>query len=140
MPLRYWHASFDALPVGTVLLPRRDYEARWSWNSVGRILEDLRPPASLAHRDAVFMCDDPQECDNAGAYCEWLFEVMPAGDQQRHDMDWATTIDSMVSDGWPCDDARIVELARHYWSGEASDMPTWEYLARAATVVSVEPY
>jgi len=140
MSLRYWHASFDPLPVGTVLVPRPDYEARWTSNSVGRILEDMRPPASLAHRDAVFMCDDPQECDNAGANCEWLFEVVPTGKVQRHDMDWPTTIDSMVSDGWPPDDARIVELARRYWSGEASDMPTWEYLARSAAVTSVEPY
>jgi len=140
MSLRYWHASFAPLPVGTILVPCPDYEARWTSNSVGRILEDMRPPASLAHRDAVFMCDDPQECDNAGAYCEWLFEVVPAGEVQRHDMEWATTIDSMVSDGWPPDDVRIVDLARRYWSAEASDMPTWEYLARSAAVTSVEPY
>lgn len=140
MPARYWHASFDRLPEGTVLAPRPEYENRWSSDSAGRILEDLRPSDMLAHRDAVFMCDDPQECDNAGAYCEWLFEVRPDGDVQRHDMEWATTIDSMVSDGWPVDDARITELARRYWHGEASTLPTWEYLVPAATVMSVEPY
>ena len=140
MTPRYWHASFEPLPVGTILVPRPDCEARWSSDCVGRILEDLRPTTSLAHRDAVFMCDDPQECDNAGAFCEWLFEVAPAGEGQHHDMGWATTIDSLVSDGWPSDDARIVELARRYWSGEPSGLPTWEYLAPSAVIVSVEPY
>ncbi len=138
--MRYWHASFDRLPVGTTLTPRVGYEERWSSYCVGRILEDLRPADQIAHRDAVFMCDDPQSCDDAGAHCEWLFEVVPQGVVERHDMEWATEIDRLVSNGWPDADPRVVELARRYWSQEPSPTPTWEYLAASALVVAVEPY
>lgn len=140
MDVRYWHASFDELPVGTTLAPRPDYERRWSDHHVGRILEDLRPTDSLAHCEAVFMCDDPQDCDNAGAHCEWLFAVEPAGLVQRHDMHWATEIDRLVSNGLPINDPKIVELAQRYWSGQGSQHPVWEYLARTAIIRSVEPY
>ena len=138
--MNHWHASAVRLPVGTILAPRPDYEARWSAYGVGRILEDLRPEGSLAHRDAVFMCDDAQDCDNAGAHCEWLFGVEPHGVVQRHDMEWATRIDCLVSDGWPVEDPAIVELARRYWAGEASDNPTWELLAASAVIHTVEEY
>lgn len=138
--MTYWHASFDPLPVGTTLVPRLEYENRWSQDCAGRILENLRPAHLLAHRDAVFMCMEAQDCDNAGAHCEWLFGVKAQGKVERHDMEWATEIYRLISDGWPLTDPRIVELARRYWYGEASDAPTWEYLTPAANIMSVERY
>ena len=135
-----WHASFDRLPVGTVLSPRPDYEMRWTTDCAGRILEDVRPADALAHRDAVFACSDPQDCDNAGAHCEWLFGIEPHGAVERHDLAWASDIDRLVSDGWPPGDPAIVELARRYWTGEASEDPVWEHLCTSAVIVSVEPY
>jgi len=138
--VRYWHSSFVRLDEGTVLSPRPGYDARWTGPSAGRILEDLRPTQSLAHRDAVFMCRDPQECDDCGAHTEWLFEVVPSARVERHDLAWASDIDVMLSEGVPPDDLRIVDLARRYWSGQASDHPTWEYLSPQATIVHVERY
>jgi hypothetical protein len=138
--MAHWHASAVRLPVGTVLAPQPDYEARWSAYGVGRILEDLRPEGMLAHREAVFMCEDPQDCDNAGANCDWLFEVEPHGGVQSHDMEWATRIDGLVSDGWPADSPEVVELARRYWSGEGSEYAVWEHLCASATILSVEEY
>ena len=138
--MRFWHASFDRLPVGTVLTPRPDYEMRWSSDCAGRILEDLRPAHMRAHRDAVFTCAEPQDCDNAGAHCEWLCEVRPEGPVERHDLAWASDIDRLVSDGWPADDPAIVEMARRYWNGEASPDPVWEHLCPSAAVLSVEEF
>lgn len=137
---RYWHASFDELPVGTVLTPRPEYESRWQSESVGRILEDLRPAECLPHRSAVFMCDSPQGCDDAGAHCEWLFEVEPSGAVERHDMEWATCMDRLLSEGWPSDGEEIRSLAHRYWQGHPSECPTWEYLAGSAIVIRVERY
>lgn len=135
-----WHASLTRLPAGTVLAPTADYEMRWASYCAGRILEDLRPAGMRAHRDAVFACDNPQDCDNAGAHCEWLFAIEPEGVVERHDLAWATDIDRLVGDGWPADDPAIAELGRRYWSGEASPDPVWEYLCARATIISVEQF
>ncbi len=139
-PRAFWHASFQRLTVGTVLVPQPGYEDRWHPQSAGRILEDRRPASALPHRDAVFLCDDPQECDNCGAHCEWLFRVEPADRIERHDLEWATRIDVLMSEGASPDDPAIAELARRYWSGESSELPTWEYLTPQATVLAVEEY
>lgn len=135
-----WHASFDRLAVGTVLTPRPEYEMRWAACDAGRILEDNRPAGSRAHRDAVFACDDPQDCDNAGAHCEWLFGIEPSGPVERHDLSWATEIDRLVSNSWPSDDPAVLALCTRYWSGEASPDPVWEHLMASAIVISIEPY
>lgn len=136
----FWHASAKALPTGTILLPRSDYEARWDALSAGRILEGFRPASSLPHRDAVFLCEDPQDCDNCGAECEWLYEARPDARLERHDMEWSTLIDCLTSDGSPPDAPEIAELARRYWTGEASDHPTWEILTPQATILSRQPF
>lgn len=137
---RFWHASFEKLEVGTVLMPNVECEVHWGDLSYGRILERYRPSTSLAHRDAVFMCEDPQDCDNAGAYCEWLFEVVPVSVVERHDMEWATRLDMAVSDGASPDGAIVRTYASNYWSGAPSETPTWEYLAASARIISVERY
>lgn len=136
----FWHASFDPLPVGTTLRPEPEYEMRWHAESAGRILEDLRPANALAHRDAVFMCDNAQDCDNAGAHCEWLFRVQPDARVERHDMDWATRLDGMVSDGVSPDEPEVLRLAANYWNGVPSELPVWEYLTPKATILAMEPY
>ena len=136
----FWHASADKLPVGTVLSPRPDYEARWHSESAGRILEDGRPPDSLPHREAVFMCAEQQDCDDCGAQCEWLFGVVPEGPVTRHDLSHASAIDCLLSEGASSDEPAVRELVRRYWAGDPSELPCWEHLARSARIVSVEPW
>jgi hypothetical protein len=138
MPDAYWHASFHRLPVGTTLGPART--GRASPSAFDEALERYRPVAALARGDAVFMCDDPQDCDNCGAHCEWLFRVEPVGRVERHDLAWATAIDLVLSEGADDGHPDVVEHARRYWAGEASADPVWEYLAATARVVQVEPY
>ncbi len=136
----HWHASAIELPIGTVLSPRPDFEMRWQCYSAGRILEDMRPETSLAHRDAVFLCDNAQDTDNCGAHTEWLFGVIIEGAAERHDLTWASEIERLVSDGSPPDCREVRILARRYWSGEASEDPVWEHLVPRAVIVSVEPW
>jgi hypothetical protein len=135
-----WHASGRELPVGTVLVPQPEYEARWHSESAGRVLEDLRPRGMLPHRDAVFMCADAQSTDDCGGNTDWLFGVEPQGPVVRHDLAFASEIDCLLSDDRSPDDPLIVELARRYWAGDASDDPVWEHLTTSAQIVSVEPW
>lgn len=134
----HWHASAIELPVGTVLSPRPDYEMRWSSYCAGRILEDERPGTCLAHREAVFLCDNQQDTDNCGGQTEWLFGVVVEGDAERHDLAWASEIECLLSNGWPSDSPEVKNLARRYWTGDASEDPVWEYLVPSAVVASVE--
>jgi hypothetical protein len=136
----HWHASAIALPLDTILSPRPDYEMRWHSESAGRILEDGRPSDALAHREAVFMCEEQQECDDCGAACEWLFGVVPEGPVTRHDLSHASAIDCLLSEGASPDEPAVRELVRRYWEGEPSELPCWEHLARSARIVSVEPW
>ena len=63
----YYHGSNDELPVGFVLKPRStEYEAAWGDTDFYRILEIYRPEHMLSHKDAIFMCDNPDDVDNAG--------------------------------------------------------------------------
>lgn len=135
-----WHASAKELPIGTVLVAQPEYEARWHSESAGRVLEDLRPEGALPHRDAVFMCEDAQSTDDCGGSTDWLFGVEPLGPVVRHDLALASEIDCLLSDDRTADDPMIVDLARRYWAGEASDGPVWEHLAASARIVSVEPW
>jgi len=136
----HWHASAVELPVGTILSPRPEYESRWASYCAGRVLEDARPDGMLAHRDAVFLCDNQQDTDNCGGQTEWLFGIVVDAETQRHDLAWASEIESLISNGWPSDCPRIAELARRYWTGEPSPDPVWEHLVPRAVVASVEPW
>jgi hypothetical protein len=137
----FYHGSSKRLPVGTVLKPRReDYEKDWNNTDFYAVLEHYRPANMLAHKDAVFMCDNPDDIDNSGGATDWLLTVEPLGDVQRHDLNWSSEISRLVSDD-PDDIEAIQRAAENYWNGiPHHDENVWEYLTPSARVVAVEAY
>ena len=73
----YYHGSNIFLPVGTILKPRDDYENDWIDTDFYIPLERWRPKNMLAHRESVFMTDNPDDVDLAGGGTEWLMTVKP---------------------------------------------------------------
>jgi hypothetical protein len=140
MNKRYFHGSYDKLPVGTILVPQEDYEKNWQDTDFYTVLEQHRPSHMLRHKEAVFLCDNADDIDNAGGATDWLFTVEPLSDRvERHDLNWGSEVSALVSDH--ADESAIQHAAEMYWSGDPSNNEVvWEYLTPAAVIVAVEPY
>jgi hypothetical protein len=139
MPQRFYHGSGTELPVGTVLTARgAAYEADWIHTDFYEVLERYRPANMLAHKDAVFMCDNPDDVDNAGGSTDWLFTVEPLGQVQRHDLNWSSEISLLLSDeaenssSWQLQ-RKLQKAAENYWNGVPHHSENvWEYLTPSA--------
>lgn len=137
----YYHGSEIKLPVGTILKPRPGYEKRWGHTDFYRILEMYRPSDKLSHNNSVFMCDNPDDVDLAGAATEWLFTVVPLGPVQKHDMNYSSEISSLISLDHDFDSEEVMDAAHDYWAGvESPNEPLWEYLTTSAKIIKVEKY
>jgi hypothetical protein len=138
---QFYHGSEIKLPVGTILVPSTDYAVRWYDNNFYQILEKYRPSDKLAHKLSVFMCDNPDDIDAAGGSTDWLFTVKPKGVVQRHDMNWGSKIDCLISDGYSEDSLEVKSAAKNYWDGTPSENePLWEYLTPSAEITDCEVY
>ena len=137
----YYHGSMHKLPVGTILTPREDYEEKWKNTDFYSVLELYRPIDMIAHKNGVFMCDNPDDIDLAGGGTEWLFTVQPLGKTQRHDLNWGSEISCLISDGHDIDDDEIEEATHNYWAGiPHTDENVWEYITQSAKILEVEEY
>jgi hypothetical protein len=139
---RLFHGSGVHLDSGTVLRPRGEaYEADWAASDFYGPLERWRPAGCRPHREAVFMVEDIDDLDAAGAVTDFCAEVEPSGEVSRHDMEWGSRISCLLSEGASPEDDEVRDCALRYWAGEAHpDGPMWEYLAEAATVIRCEPW
>lgn len=144
LPMRYFHGSFDPLPVELHLAGRGEaYAQAWDGTDFYPVLERYRPPSSLAHHAAVFMVDDPDLIDAAGGATEWCAEVVPAGRVERHDLAWCTRISELLGDGHAVEAAAVRTAAEAYWLGAPfpdPDRSLWEYLTPSAQVLRCEPF
>ena len=137
----FYHGSMTELPVGTVLTARDEYEQDWGNADFYRALEFYRPADKLAHKDAVFMCDNPDDVDLAGGGTDWLFTVIPQGRVERHDLNWGSEVSMLISDGYTIDSTEVKHAAENYWAGVPhTDEQVWEYLTPSAKIIAVEEY
>ncbi len=137
----YYHGSYEDLPVGTVLTPRENYEENWQHTDFYHALEKYRPNNMLAHKDAVFLCDNPEDIDVAGGATDYLLTVIPHQRIERHDLNWGSEISGLISDGYDIDSPEVKSAAQNYWNGIPSENEVvWEYLTPSATIVKSEEY
>lgn len=141
VPLVFYHGSTKFLPVGTILVPSSDYELNWGRTGFYWILEKYRPSEMLAHKNSVFMVDKIDDIDLAGGGTDYIFTVEPIGKVERHDMNWSSEIDCLISDGFSVDSPEIIKAAKNYWNGIVHyNEQVWEYLTPSAKIVAVEDY
>lgn len=135
--MKFLHASFDELEVGTILKPRKNYEENWGKTDFYAALEKYRPKEMLAHKEAVFMCTSAEDLDNCIGG-EYIFEVIPDKRVERHDLNWSSEVSCLVGDGAP--EEKIKEAALNYWNGVPHHEPLWEYLTPKAIIKKVYLY
>ena len=148
------HGSSNELPVGTVLTPQPGYGARWGEMLSYMVLEMFRPKDALAHDQAVFMVDNLNDIDNAGASTDYIYAVQPMGKVSQHDLNHHSMIESAfdsrefrdVNPSFleqtlaqnPGAKQILQNLALSYWMGDENEWgedPVWEYLAPKAKII-----
>lgn len=142
-PEKFYHGSYENFfQAGDELcaLPA-SYEKNWAGTGFYDVLEHYRPKDKLAHKHAVFMVDNIDDVDNAGAPTDAIYEVEPIGDVQRYDMNWSTEISGIIAcdgaEAWHTD--RVKGIAEAYWSGlpYPDRDSVWEYLAPRMKIVQL---
>jgi hypothetical protein len=138
----FFHGSMSYLEKGTVLVPQKNYESRWGHTDFYNLLEKYRPLNCLAHKHAVFMCDNDEDVDMAGGGTIWLFKVKPIGPVSKHDLNWSSEISMLASEGYIKNrESKIRKCAKNYWAGVPHENETvWEYLCQKAEIIHVEAF
>lgn len=136
----YHSSSVDHMP-GTILLPRCNYESRWGNCGFYQVLEALRPNRKPSHNRSVFLCLSEEDLDYVGGETDFYFRVKTEGELSIHDMHWSTEITCLIDDlGLSTQDCirdkSIIDAAKKYWDGVASENPVWEVLVNSAKIIS----
>lgn len=143
LPIEFFHRSTKPLDVGTILRPtgllNNDAE-------IELVFEDARPPGLLSRFSAVFMTGDVRSRLN-GVHGIYVYRVVPSGLVEVHDNTWFGEVQKAALKRKHASDllARYPEwkpevlgtFAERYWSGAASSVPNWEYLASSAEVLNL---
>lgn len=139
--IKFYHGSMTKLPVGTILSSRDSYEDNWKQTDFYSVLEKYRPKNMIAHKDAVFMCDNEDDIDLAGGGTEYIFVLLPLDRVERHDVNWSSEISMLVSDGYNIDSNEVKTAALNYWNGVPHpNEQVWEYLTTKAKILDVYEY
>ena len=135
---KYYHGSFDKLPVDTILRPQTGYEKNWGGNQFYQVLEKYRPPNMVSHKNAVFMCDNLEDIDLAGGADHFIYEVMPLGPVEKHDLNWSSEISMLADEEGPNQELALKKAAEHYWNGDPHyNESVWEYLTTNAKIIAL---
>jgi len=136
---KYYHGSHDKFEVGEILTPGEDdYEEGMENVEWYHILHQHRPMESRQHSWSVFMTGNEDDIDVAGGSTDYVYEVEPIGDVERHDINWASEISYLLDAGHKPDSNEIKEAAANYWAGKPHhNEQVWEYLAPKAKIVGM---
>jgi hypothetical protein len=111
---------------------------------VEKILEQRRPVDCPDRGDSVYMREEREFSTVGVTYNEgYVHEVEPIGRVDKRDLAWIGVIqrrhhknELLRKNEYPT--LSDTEIANKYWSGEASDNPLWEWVAKQAKVIDVD--
>jgi len=146
--ISFFHGSYDKLPEGTILTPERGSFV-YSQDKMDSHfkLEQFRPPEFLSRNHAVYMCTDIDDIDLSGGATDRVYLVVPLGKVEKHDLNWMTEIDLIISnassDNAQEDEETIEKVkiaALNYWNGVPHyNESVWEYLTESAKMTLTIP-
>ena len=143
---KYYHGSYDFLPNGTILTPAMgNFMGTFSQDEMDSHfkLEQFRPSNYLSRNDAIYMCDNLDDIDNAGGATDHIYLVNPQGKVEKHDVNWLSEIDFIMSEAWDSGTQeeqetidKVQNAALNYWNGVPHyNESVWEYLVPSAKVI-----
>jgi len=141
--IKYYHGSYNPLPIKTILSSKNG-NFMDSFNDDSHIkLEQFKPNNYLSRNNAVYMTDNPDDIDIAGGSTEFIYIVQPLGKIEKHDLNWMSEIDLIISEAIENnqqeDDETIEKVknaAINYWNGTPHyNESLWEYLTPSAIII-----
>ena len=138
----FYHGTYGYHQAGTVWSGRgASYHDEWSLLSHYEALHANAPEGAIAHRDAVFMCDNVNDIDTCGGATEVVALMRPLGPVTRHDICWTGHISLLLDEGRGIDDPEVVAACHGYWAGAPmGPTPIWEYITTRAEVLACCDY
>jgi len=142
LPRYFYHVSRRELPVGTQLVPSGKAPLALP---IEDALEKRRPEQMLSRKAVVYLAPN-REFNLYGQVGGYVYRVQPEGQVDVHDVHWIGELQRSAQKRdmtFPPDhymdwtDKTLTFLCAHYWWGEASDRPVWEYLTPSATILKV---
>lgn len=162
-PKTLYHGSPQQLKIGKVYRVRhwKSTDQGGMDQKVETILEKHRPKNAIPRNKAFYMVDKftTKAMDMFGGRTDYVYTVTPVGRIERHDLQWANDLDSVVGRPGKFNDkdrlsysfhmppilksevpATIKKLAENYWSGDKypyKDWSLWEYLSPSFKVLKL---
>lgn len=134
---KYYHGSYDKLPIGTILKPHDKSYTRINDVELENIMEKYRPKDKLSRYDSVFMADDIDSIEDAGGSIDFIYLVEPLGEVEKSDLNWYSEIDMIT----PEHNTELEkEYAENYWNGvpyDDLDSSVFEYRTPAAKIIKL---
>lgn len=133
----FLHGSFNKLLKNTILKPHNDsYTKHYDNKYIEEIMERYKPNDKLSRYNSVFLVDDVDDIDNAGASIDFIYEVTIPDDiiPEKSDLAWYSEIE-MTNDK-----VKKKKYALNYWNGVAftnPEMSLWEYRVPYAIVYNL---
>jgi hypothetical protein len=141
---RYYRISEKKYAKGEIIQGRGKKPLADKEPLVEHILDNRRPADSPGRGDSVYMREE-REFSSVGVTFDegYIHEVEPIGKVEKRDLNWVGVLqrrhhknERLRTDGFPL--LSDSDIADKYWSGEASDNPSWEWVAKEAKVIDVD--
>ena len=111
---QYYHGSQKKFPNGFLLLPQTDgYVLYPETTGLEAFVEKYRPSNKLARSKSVFLVDNPELCDLAGGYEDYIYLVRPQGVIEASDLSWYSQIETYLD----MEEEEKKQCALNYWNG-----------------------
>ena len=127
-----------------IMKGRGDRPLANNFPAVEAILESRRPSESLDRGDSVYMRED-RDFNSVGVTFDegYIHQIEPLGKVDKRDLTWIGVLQRRNhKDTWLRKNSypllSDVDVADNYWSGKASDNPSWEWITKEARVLEVD--
>jgi tRNA uridine 5-carbamoylmethylation protein Kti12 len=133
----FFHSSAKYIKNNTILRPHADSYVKQIDNEfLEKLMEKYRPSDKLSRYDSVFLVDDMDLLDDAGASTDFIYTVEPIGNIEKSDLAWYTEVQIVDED----DTELIKEYVENYWNGVPftdSSASLFEYRVPAAKIIEL---
>jgi hypothetical protein len=132
--LNLYHGSRKKFPPGFKLSPQLGYVQDPGQQKLELLFEKYKPANKISRKQAVFLVDDPEMCENAGGYSDYVYLVQPEGKVEKSDLAWYTECEMYFDE--PLE--KKIECIKNYWNGVPyynQSNSLFEYRCRSAIVI-----
>lgn len=111
----FYHGSYQKLTEKSSIIKIQNGYTEEAEAEFENLVNSLKPKHLISRTKALFICDDIENLDDAGAYTDFIYEVEPIGQIDKSDLAWYSEAYCLFSDN--VDIFLIKEYILNYWNG-----------------------